>query len=360
MTRERHRSVPLGSAQPPFPGGWVSALLRAVVSFAPDFANRLGLPKRHRTWSRLEAGSPDVTEARYQEWKRVVVRIIEELFPRVSGINGFAAKYVDEYFRLWAFSAEHAARWVEIGGDRPASQAVLSRALVRDLLLRLCYLASCERQLAGSIETLFLPCTSFEELYRLLADRRKRTNDENLASDLKVSSRTLSRWRKGTTAPSWANLQHLAAPTDGRIAGGVGFIDSLLRRLDLRSHPLANELLRVAAIFMQVHPAALTDFRGEIPLGKGALGTGPADFANYAQFGDNLLLHPGWQAVRAVLPDALWRTHWDALRLGRPFDLAQLHLRFSGLNDDADLQKWITGAELQGWRIGALSADLPN
>ncbi len=351
MAKKRHRQVSLGAAQPPFPGGWVSALLRTVGDFAPELAERHDLPKRHRTLDRLEDVRSEVMESNYEKWRAVLVRIVTDLFPRVSRINGFAKKYVDEYFRLWAFSAEHAPRWVEIGGHPPASQQVLARALVRDLLLRLCYLESCERWFAGRTDTMLLQCSSFRQFYELLIEQRQQVTgvtQEALAEELEQDARTLRQWKSGTRRPSWGQLCQLAPGGDQRILGGVSFLDLLLRRLKLRRDPMADELIQVVGLFGRTHPAALNEFCGEVPIKEGVSEMRQVGFEEFAGFKGNLLLHPGWDRVHNAMPDSLWRVHVHALRFARPFELAQAYLRFATPESEQIFREILEQCELRG------------
>lgn len=48
-----------------------------------------------------------VKQSGYDKAEGKLVELITALFPTVSGVNGFARKYVNEYFRLW----KHAAEW---------------------------------------------------------------------------------------------------------------------------------------------------------------------------------------------------------------------------------------------------------
>jgi len=134
--------------QPPFPGGWVLAVFDALSVYAPEFAVRHKLPVSKRTQERIKADGR-VNQDRYEEIEVGLVNLVTSFFPNVSVVNNFAQKYVDEYFRLWKQAAEYTPKWVECHGLSPTESTVIGRALVRDLILRLCYLESCERRLSG-------------------------------------------------------------------------------------------------------------------------------------------------------------------------------------------------------------------
>lgn len=340
MGRVGQSQVALGPTQPPFPGGWVIALLSAAGE---------GFSEKRRTVSRMKAGA-SVEHETYQEWERKLTAAVKRAFPRVSAINGFAGKYVDEYFRLWRVSAEHAPRWASFAGNTPAARQVLARALVRDLLLRLGYLESCERRLAGRTETVLMRPGSIHGFYSLLIKQRvfsEGSTQEALSGNLGVDPAVLRRWKRGDGVPSWSQLRKLALAGDVRLLAGVRFLDLLLRRLNLRGDPLAEEGLGAVAIFMREHSTALEEFRGEVPLKPGASAGRAVGFEEFARFGDHLLLFPGWERVHDSMPDALWRAHVRALRFGGFFDLAQNYLHYGTGEDEEPLRRALAAAGRQ-------------
>jgi len=121
--------------------------------------------------------------------------LITALFPRVAVVNGFAKKYVNEYFRLWKQAAEFAPAWVKCLGFEPGEPHMLGRALVRDLVLRLGYLESCERRLNKQgfceAELAFLQHDSPPQVYRPLISeqmRLQKISQEKLAERLNVTT----------------------------------------------------------------------------------------------------------------------------------------------------------------------------
>ena len=141
MANHKLRQIKLTSGddagQPPFPGGWVLAIFKALEIFAPALAHRHELPIRRRTKDRIKAAVV-VKQSSYGDIEGKLVELITTLFPKVSTANRFAKKYVDEYFRLWKGAAEIAPAWATCLGFRPGGSSVLSRALARDFVLRLC------------------------------------------------------------------------------------------------------------------------------------------------------------------------------------------------------------------------------
>src|SRR5438105_2975609 len=191
------------ATQPPFPGGWVLAVFNALSSFAPALAVKHQLPISQRTQERIKAAKV-VKQRSYDEVEGKLAELIKALFPKVSVVNGFAKKYVDEYFRLWKQAAEWSPQLAKCLGFKPTEPSVLGRALVRDLILRLCYLESCERRLRrisfGEAELAFLrhdcPAQVYQALISDLA-RLHKISQEKLAERLGVTERSLSRAKRG-------------------------------------------------------------------------------------------------------------------------------------------------------------------
>lgn len=340
MGRVGQKQVQLGSAQPSFPGGWVMALLDAVCFLAPDSEAVRKIPKHSRTATRMRAGD-SIEEPSYKEWESRLVKLVQTGFPRAAAINDFAVKYVEEYFRLWKVSAEAAPIWAGFDGVKPESLEILSRALVRDLVLRLCFLECWERHLAGRTEATLLQSASFEDFYAQLiaqAQRAAGKTQEALARSFRVDPVMFRRWKSGERVPRAERLRQLLPNGDERLIAGVLLGDLLLRRLGLRGTPVASECLQVAEVFLREQPSWMATFRGVVP----SAGPGEADrqvaFAEFAHFSDNLLLHPGWEHVRASMPDGLWRAHVVALRFGQFFDLAQHYLKFASDGDERTLR----------------------
>lgn len=333
MGRIGQKQVALGPTLPSFPGGWVMAVLDAALNEALI----------HRSASRLRSGK-SVEAATYQEWETKLVDAVKRSFPRVSAINGFAAKYVNEYFRLWRISAEAAPLWESHFDPTPSSIAVLGRAALRDLLLRVCYLESCERHLAGLTNTVLIQSQSIHDFYAHLLEQSQRCNNvtqEKLAAKLGIDPVIVRRWKSGKAVPTLSQLQLLTPAGDERVFRGVRFLDLLLRQLGYRWTLMADECTNLAAIFLREHPAALANFR------KNGSETEP-DFRDWAMADENLLLHAGFFELRAAMPDALWRAHLYALQFARPFDLARAYLRFSTVRDDFRLENFLLTAEGPG------------
>src|SRR5438034_9444215 len=54
-----------------------------------------------------------------------LVEVITNLFRKVSAVNGFARKYVDEYFRLWKQAVEFAPIWAKNFGFKSSESQVV-------------------------------------------------------------------------------------------------------------------------------------------------------------------------------------------------------------------------------------------
>lgn len=359
MAKAKLQQIKLASgnhdAQPPFPGGWVVAIFDALRAFDSELATKHDLPISQSTQERIKAGK-EVKQSSYSEIEDKLVELLSALFPKVSAVNGFARKYVDEYFRLWKKSAEIAPIWVKSLGLVPAESSVLGRAFVRDLILRLCYLESCERRLnnAGFDETelSFLrhdtPTQVYQNLIKDLAQARE-LSQEKLAEELGVSDDgSLRRIKRGEAIPQF-NLLLKLKPTKAnhRLLASIGFVDQLLKDLGLQKSILRHELLPVASVFFRIHPAALEIFGGKIPQKQdsGEIQEVSCDFEGYIAYGDYGLLHPGFDKVWPEMPDALWRAHVYSLRFGSIVELAQAYFQFAQIECDEGLVRFLEQAE---------------
>ena len=342
------------ATQPPFPGGWVLAIFDALNSYAPSLADKHRLPDRKRTHERIKAAKP-VKLAAYEEIETKLVKLVSALFPKVSAVNGFAKKYVNEYFQLWKGAAEVGPEWAKCLGFNPGENAIIGRALLRDLVLRLCYLESCERKLNQErfpeVELEFLGYASPAQLYQALifqeAERRKMSL-EKLASCLQVTEKSLTRMKRSEGFPSFKLLLDLKASGVGhRLIAGIGFVDQLLKKLGLHQSELRHEFLAVASVFFRVYPQALDKFKGCIihKTDSGAIRWEVCEFEEYIAFGEHLLLHPGFDVLWAEIPDSLWRCHLHTLQFARNADLAQAYFQFAAEQSDAGLESALCTAE---------------
>jgi hypothetical protein len=342
------------STQPPFPGGWVLAVFDALSAFSPALEAKYRLPISQRTKERIKA-SEAVKQRSYDKIETSLVQLVTALFPRVSVVNGFAKKYVNEYFRLWRQAVEFAPAWVKCLGIEPGEPHALGRALVRDLVLRLCYLESCERKLNKKVfretELAFLRYDSPPQIYQALISEQVRlqnTSVEKLAGRLKVTEKSLQRVKHGESLPSLKLLLDMTRPeADRRLLAGIGFMDRLLRNLGLQESVPRIEFLAIAAVFFRFHPQALEAFTRRIPrtTESGVVAFEACDFEHVAAFGDGLLLHPGYDALWSEMPDALWRCHLYTLQFARFVDLARAYFQFTTEDSDAPLEAVLRDAE---------------
>jgi len=342
------------ATQPPFPGGWVLAVFDAARAFAPALAAKHQLPISQRTKERIKAAEA-VKQRSYDEIETNLGELITALFPRVAVVNGFAKKYVNEYFRLWKQAAEFAPAWVKCLGFEPGEPHMLGRALVRDLVLRLGYLESCERRLNKQgfceAELAFLQHDSPPQVYRALISeqmRLQKISQEKLAERLNVDDRTLRRIKRGDHIPPLQALLKLKPPGAGhRLLTGIGFVDQLLKALGLHKSVLRNEFLSIAGVFFRNHPTAVEAFHGSIlqQTDSGAIRHEGRDFEGYIAFGDYLLLHPGFEELHPEMPDVLWRAHLYSLQFARVVDLAQAYCQFSREDSDSRLEDFLRRAE---------------
>lgn len=361
MARAKLQQIKLASGghdtQPPFPGGWVLAIFDALRIFNAALADKHGLPISRRTQERIKNGQ-GVKQSSYDEIEEKLIELISALFPKVSAVNGFARKYVDEYFRLWKQSAEIAPIWVKSLGLVPGDSSVLGRALVRDLVLRLCYLESCERRLNNEqfseAELCYLRHDTPTQVYQnLISDqaRLRKLSQEKLAEALGVAEDgSLRRIKRGESIPLFKLLLKLNPPTaDHRLLAAIGLVDHLLRHLGLHKSILRHELLPVAGVFFRSHPAALETFIGKIlqQQDDGEVKEVTCDFEAFIGFGGYAFLHPGFDRLWPEMPDALWRAHVSSLRSGSLAHLAQAYFQFSQLECDEQLVKFMEEAEFE-------------
>ena len=360
MAKHKQRQVPLvsdtGPAQPPLPGGWALAIVDAIDLFAPGFARQNDLVLSRGTRTNINGGKT-VKQSTYDEIERMLARIIASLFPRTALVSQCAAKYVNEFFRLWTFSAASAPTWARIHGFTAGESGMLSRALVRDLTLRLCYLESCERKLShegfSEWELASLKTGSLTRFYRGLIEtqmRRRRLTQIGLGLKLAIDSRRFREFMTGASAPTLVQLQALCPKGESqRLVAGICFFDALLRRLGLNDTGLSNEILRTAKPLLPNHRACLDTFVGDIlhPEEDGSIRHEPCGFEGFIAYGEHLLVHPGFDDLirRKTMRAALWRCHLYSLRFARVSDLAQAYYQFSDDDDDHPLEEMLRVSE---------------
>lgn len=354
MAKAQHTQIEFSkdSTRPPFPGGWLLAVFDALDLFAPAFAAKHRVPVSRRTQERIKRAEVVKLQS-YHELEIKLVELITVVFPKVSAVNAFATKYVNEYFRLWKCAAEVAPKWVNCLGFKPGEPIVIARALVRDLILRLCYLESCERQLTRKnfeeTELAFLRYDCPAQVYHMLiSERLRKMSQGDIANELKTSEKTLLRFQRGESRPSHAQLRTLTESESGvRLVAAIGFIDQLLKRLGLHKSVLRSEFLSIASVFFRHHPRILQKFRGTLLLkvNSGRSRKVRCRFEEYTKFGDNLLLHPGFEELRGEMPDALWRAHVSTLQFARISDLTQTYFQFSTEASDQGLASMLAEAE---------------
>lgn len=361
VATHKQRQVPLvsdhGPAQPPLPGGWALAVFGAIETFAPGFANEHRVDISRGTKTNINRGDTIKQSTYDDQIEKKLVEIATALFPRTAATSRSMADFVNEFFRLWTFSADAGATWAKIQGFTPAQSATLSRALVRDLMLRLCYLECCERKLQGEDfsewELALSRKRSFPRIYRGLLEaemQRRRWTQIGMGRKLKVDSRRLRGFMSGEAAPSFAMLCALR-PSDEcrRLLAGLGFCDALLRKLHLNDTALAQEILNVAKSFLPIHRGVLETFSGEIlhAQNDGSILSEPRDLKGYLAYGQHILIFPGFEELiqRRVARTALWRCHLYALRFARMMDLAQAYYRFSDEAGEEALEEFLRNAE---------------
>jgi hypothetical protein len=214
----------------------------------------------------------------------------------------------------------------------------LSRALSRDLVLRLGYLESCERMLDGAdfedAELALLrhasPTSVYTELIRNLKYREK-VSMEKLVEQLNLSDDTvLRRIKRGEELPKFPLLRALSPPdTNNRLLAGIGFLDAVAREIGFESNGVLGECLKATETFLVHHRHVLS----------------PDDLRIFIAHGNSLLLHPGFELLWSKLPDALWRAHLYNLRFARMSDLAQAYLQFAEPKSDHPLTVFFQKAE---------------
>ncbi len=357
MAKAKLQQIKLASddaTQPPFPGGWVLAVFDALSSFAPALAAEHQLPGSTRTRERIKAGKA-VKQRSYDEVEGKLVELITALFPNVSNVNGFAKKYVDEYFGLWKQAAEWSPKFAKYLGFKPGQPSVLGRALLRDLILRLCYLECCERRLSGisfdEAELAFLQHDDPAQIYQALIAGQARawkTSKAKLAAKLGITDKSLSRIEGSESLPSFKLLLDLKRPdARHRLLAGIGFVDHLLKTLGFRKSDLRNEYIAIASVIFRHLPPAMKDFKGRVygQTGSGAPWSKMRNFEGYVAHADHLLLHPGFNELYPELPDALWRAHLHTLQYARFADLAQAYFQFGRVGNDRELTSFLDTAE---------------
>lgn len=363
MSRHKLHQVPLVSdkipAQPPFPGGWAVAIFDAIYAFAPYFARDHQLPVSPRTRVRIRGGEP-MKQITYDEIEKRLVEVTVALFPKTAELTRCVGKYVNEYFRLWKFAAESAPVWTRVFGFAPSPSGVIARALLRDLLLRLCYLESCERRLRGEIfsewELSLLRHDSSARVYRGLIGAQMQSHgifQADLADELNLNVKTLREFMNGKRAPQLAHLRALMPQGENsRLLAGIGFFDALLKNLDMQEGAHGQEILQWAESFLPSHRPALGAFPRLIPhsetnqpwRGKSC------DFEVFVTDGENLLLHPGCEVALATMPDALARCHLYALMFAQLPELARAYVQFADPENDRGLVMFLESAEAESDR----------
>jgi hypothetical protein len=361
MARHKLKQVPLvsdsGPAQPPLPAGWALAVFGAIEVCAPAFTGRHRMEISRGTKTIIKRGDP-IKQSTYDvQIERKLVEIAAALFPRTAATSQCVADFVKEFFRLWTFSAESGSTWAKIQGFTPAQSATLSRALVRDLVLRLCYLECCERKLRNADfrewEVALLRKRSFTRIYRDLLEeamQRRRRTQIGLSLLLGVDARRLRGFMNGESVPSLEILGNLRSSGEcGRLLAGLSFFDTLLRKLRLNDTGLEQEVLSAARSILPLHRTVLEAFSGEIlHAGKGDfIRRETRDFAGYVAYGQHLLIFPGFEELiqRKVMRSALWRCHLYALRFATMAELGQAYYQFSDEADDEALDDFLRTAE---------------
>ena len=341
MAKDKQHQVPLvladGTTRPPFPGGWVLAVLDAVQALAPEYATRYGIPGARRTHVRLKNGE-EVKQSTYDEIKGQLVKVITDAFPTVAAVKGFAVKYVNEYLDLWKVAAEIGPGWVKACGFEPGTSGVLARALLRELVLRLCYLESCERALRGDAineaELALLRADAPAQVYaRIIKEKQQERglSMERLAEKVGVNdAKNLSRLKNGESLPSLKLLRALSGnAARNRWLAGIGFFDALVREIGFRDSALCSECFRAAETFFAHHPKTVSQ----------------EWFAKRAAEGDFLFLHVGFEELWPRMAGALWRAHLYNLTFARMHDFAQAYFQYADEENDRALDRFFEVAE---------------
>jgi transcriptional regulator with XRE-family HTH domain len=286
---------------------------------------------------RLKNGE-EVKQSTYDEIKGQLVKVITDAFPTVAAVKGFAVKYVNEYFGLWTVATECGQDWVKAYGFEPETSGVLARALLRDLVLRLCYLESCERALRGDAinetELALLQADAPIQVYARIIKEQQQAHDlslEGLAEKVRVNdAKNLSRLKNGESLPSLKLLRALSGnAARNRWLAGIGFLDVLTRKVGLSGSVVCAECFRAAEVFLALHPKNLS----------------PEWFAKRATEGDFLLLHPGFEKLWPRMPGALWRAHLYNLQFARMHDFAQAYFQYADEENDRALDRFFEVAE---------------
>lgn len=361
MAKHKQHQVPLvsdsGPSQPPLPGGWALAIFNAIEKFAPGFAHAHRIRISRGTRSNVNRGATIKQSTYNNEIERRMVEIVATLFPLTAATSPCIDKFVNEFFRLWTLSADGAPAWAKIHGFTPSQTATLSRALVRDLALRLFYLEGCERNLNGASlgewELNLLSKRSFPRIYdEMIVTQMQRHRRTQIGMGLKlgVDSRQLRAFKSGDLAPSFELLRRLCPGGESpRLLAGIGFCDALLRRLHLSDTGLAQEILRAGESFFPLHQTLLETISRDVPQSSedGAFPRTRCGLKGHLAQGENILLYPGFEELvrRKAMRTALWRCHLYSLRFARMFDLAQAYVQFSAEDDDHPLEEFLAAAE---------------
>ena len=359
MAKHKLHQVPLvsdeGPAQPPLPGGWAVTIFDALRTFAPALAHTHRLPIGDRTGDRIKQGTEPVKQATYDGIEAKLTEVLEFLFPKTAQTTRSMGQFVQEYFHLWTFSTEAAPTWAKIHGFQPNLSGILARALVRDLVLRLCYLESCERKLTGTNfsdwELSLLNHETLAHVYRALISEQKLSREvsqKGLAKLLRIEDKALYRFRKGHQNPQFKQLVALKPANEtARLMAGIGFCDALLRAFDLGESDLPQELLFWIGSFLPKHRAALDSFVGAIPdeLCNGAAHLKSCDFTTFVAYGSQLLALPGIEQALMGMPDPLLRCHLYALRFAQFLELARAYFQFAEEGNERGLDNFLRAAE---------------
>lgn len=343
MAKNKQTQIPLVSAdgsatQPPFPGGWVLAIIAALEQFT---GLEIELLISSRTKVRINNGDA-ITQTGREKLIDALTALVKRHFPAVASINDFARKYCVEYYDCWTVAVEIAPEWTRAFGYEPVSNGVLARALIRDLVLRLAYLESCNRALAQDTSLArqqpVFRADGPRALYASMLQSIQSIHGDSLeatAINLGTNDAQLRRIRRGEAVPTWVLLEEMAGPEmDVRLVAGVGWLDTLFHKLGQHEGSLGSEIFALAEIFFPAHAFALA----EVGRKRGCL-------ENVMKEVGNLLLHPGFDCVWRKLPSALWRAHLYNLQFARMPDLAHAYVQFGEEENERELNRFFDEAE---------------
>lgn len=343
MANKKQTQIPLVSSdgstpQPPFPGGWVLAMFAALDHF---LGKETELPIKDRTKVRINQGEA-VKQATHKRLVDVLASLVGQHFPAVASVEGFARTYCDEYFRCWTVAVEIAPHWARGFGYETESSAILARALIRDLALRLAYLESCNRALTRDDSLAARPALfRFEgprALHASMLQAIRQLHGDSLeatALGLSTNDSQLRRIRRGEAVPTWSLWEEIAGPEiDLRLLAGTGWLHTLMHRFGLNDGPVGAELFAMADAFFPSHAFALGQLRLQ-----------DVGFDDWMRTGKNLLLHPGFDLIWHKMPSALWRAHLYNLQFARMPDLAHAYVQFGRVENYRDLNGFFEVAE---------------